>query len=95
MKNTFGIESAAQKYFSASASELTIPQAATLIGMLKGPSYYNPRLHPDRALQRRNTVISQMVKYDFLPEEKGEKLKQQALDLQYTPINHYSGLALT
>ncbi|MEI3154597.1 MAG: transglycosylase domain-containing protein [Odoribacter sp.] len=92
-ENTFGIESAAQKYFSASASELTIPQAATLIGMLKGPSYYNPRLHPDRALQRRNTVISQMVKYDFLPEEKGEKLKQQALDLQYTPINHYSGLA--
>ncbi len=92
-ENTFGIESAAQKYFSTSASELTIPQAATLIGMLKGPSYYNPRLHPDRALQRRNTVINQMVKYDFLSEEKGEKLKQKPLDLQYTPINHYSGLA--
>lgn len=92
-ENTFGIESAAQKYFSTSASELTIPQASTLIGMLKGPSRYNPRLHPERALQRRNTVISQMVKYHFLIEEKGEKLKQTELGLAYRPINHYSGLA--
>ncbi len=72
-ERTFGIESAAQKYFSTSASDLTLPQAATLIGMLKGPSWYNPRLHPERALQRRNTVINQMIKYDFLPEETGEK----------------------
>lgn len=91
--NTFGIESAAQKYFSTSASDLTLTQAATLIGMLKGPSYYNPRLHPERALQRRNTVINQMVKYDFLPEEKGEQLKQKELNLEYKPTNHYSGLA--
>lgn len=92
-ENTFGIESAAQKFFSTSASELTLTQAATLIGMLKGPSYYNPRLHPARALKRRNTVISQMIKYNFLPEEKGEALQQKELELNYTPINHYSGLA--
>lgn len=92
-ENTFGIESAAQKYFGTSASELSIPQAATLIGMLKGPSRYNPRLHPERAQQRRNTVINQMVKYDFLPQDKGEKLKQEELFLDYKPINHYSGLA--
>lgn len=92
-ENTFGIESAAQKYFSTSASELSIPQAATLIGMLKGPSRYNPRLHPKRAQQRRNTVINQMVKYDFLPQDEGEKLKQEELSLAYKPINHYSGLA--
>lgn len=92
-ESTFGIESASQKYFSTTASDLTLPQAATLIGMLKGPSYYNPRLHPDRALQRRNTVINQMVKYDFLEEEKGEKFKQKELGLEYKPINHYSGLA--
>lgn len=92
-ENTYGIESAAQKYFSTSASDLTIPQAATLIGMLKGPSRYNPRLHPERALNRRNTVISQMVKYNFLEEEKGEQLKQKELDLEYKPDNHYSGLA--
>lgn len=92
-ERTFGIESAAQKYFSTSASDLTLPQAATLIGMLKGPSWYNPRLHPERALQRRNTVINQMIKYDFLPEDDGEKYKDTELDLHYKAIEHYSGLA--
>lgn len=92
-ENTYGIESAAQKYFSTSASDLTLPEAATLIGMLKGPSRYNPRLHPERALQRRNTVIGQMVKYDFLTEEEGENLMKTELGLEYIPVNHYSGLA--
>lgn len=92
-ENTFGIESAAQKFFSTPASELTLSQAATLIGMLKGPSYYNPRLHPERALRRRNTVIGQMVKYGFLDKEKGEALKQEEIELHYVPISHYSGLA--
>lgn len=92
-ENTFGIESAAHKYFSTSASDLSTIQAATLIGMLKGPSYYNPRLHPERALHRRNIVLEQMVKYNYLPDTEGEKLKQQALDLRYQPTNHYSGPA--
>lgn len=92
-ENTYGIESAAQKYFSTSASDLTLPQAATLIGMLKGPTRYNPRLHPERALQRRNTVIGQMVKYDFLTEEEGENWMKTELGLEYIPVNHYSGLA--
>ena len=92
-ENTYGIESAAQKYFSTSASDLTLPEAATLIGMLKGPSRYNPRLHPDRSLQRRNTVFYQMVKYDFLTEEEGEKFSKTDLDLKYKAVNHYSGLA--
>lgn len=92
-ENAFGIESAAQQYFSTSASDLSLPQAATLIGMLKGPSYYNPRLHPERALKRRNTVLNQMIKYDFLSEEEGRQLKEEELKLEYHPINHYSGLA--
>lgn len=92
-ENTFGLESAAQKYFSVSATELNQSQAATLIGMLKGPSYYNPRLHPERALRRRNTVINQMVKYNFLTAQEGESLKAQKLSLKYKPDNHYSGLA--
>lgn len=92
-ENTFGIESAARKYFSTSASELSLSQAATLIGMLKGPSYYNPRLHPERALQRRNTVINQMVKYDYLDQKEGELLKNEVLGLAYKPENHHSGPA--
>ena len=91
-ENTFGLESAAQKYFSVSATDLNQSQAATLIGMLKGPSYYNPRLHPERALRRRNTVINQMVKYNFLTAQEGESLKAQKLSLKYKPDNHYSGL---
>lgn len=92
-ENTFGLESAAQQYFSTSASDLSLTQAATLIGMLKGPSYYNPRLHPERAVRRRNTVLDQMMKYHFLPEDKGAPLKAEALGLNYRPINHYSGHA--
>lgn len=92
-ENTYGIESAAQKYFSASASDLTIPQAATLVGMLKGPSLYNPRLHPERALQRRNTVIGRMIKHDFLTEEMGEEFKKADIGTNYKAVNHYSGLA--
>lgn len=92
-ESTFGIESAARRYFSVSASDLSIPQAATLIGMLKGPSRYNPRLHPERALQRRNTVLHQMVKYDFLPDSTGNRLKTEELSLDYRPVNHYSGPA--
>lgn len=92
-EGTFGIESAAQKYFSTTATQLTIPEAATLIGLLKGPSYYNPRVHPDRMLQRRNTVISQMEKYDYLTEAEADKLKKEKLELRYKPLNHYSGLA--
>lgn len=92
-ERTFGIESAAQKYFSTSARDLSLPQAATLIGMLKGPSRYNPRLHPERALQRRNTVLNQMIKYEFLNDSLGEKLKKEDLILDYKALNHYSGPA--
>lgn len=92
-ENTFGLESAARKYFSIPASTLSLPQAATLIGMLKGPGRYNPRLHPERALQRRNTVIALMVRNDYLSEEEGETYKQQELQLDYKPENHYSGPA--
>lgn len=92
-ENAFGIESAAQQYFSSRASDLSITQAATLVGMLKAPSRYNPRLHPERAKQRRNTVINQMVKYDFLSESEGEVLKESEIDLEYRATNHYSGAA--
>lgn len=91
--NTYGIESAAQTFFSTSASYLTVSEAATLIGLLKGPSYYNPRLFPERALQRRNTVINQMMKYDYLTQEVGEKLKNDELQLRFKSLNRYSGLA--
>lgn len=61
--NTFGIEMGAQTLFSKSAADLEMQEAALLIGLLKGPSYYSPTRNEERAINRRNTVLDQMEKY--------------------------------
>jgi penicillin-binding protein 1A len=81
--NAFGIEMAARTYFDKSADELDVLESATLIGMLKGTSYYNPVLNPDRALQRRNTVLAQMVKHGKLDAKKFEALKKRPLKVDF------------
>ncbi|HEY1611208.1 MAG TPA: transglycosylase domain-containing protein [Paraburkholderia sp.] len=81
--NAYGIEMAARTYFDRSADELTVLQAATLTGMLKGNSYYNPILNPQRALQRRNTVLGQMVKYGKLSEADYERLSRKPLGVDF------------
>ena len=91
--NAFGIQTAAQRFYSKSANELTTDQAAVLIGMLKATHSYNPRLFPDRALRRRNVVLSRMVRYKTLPQAKYDSLKKLPIDLQYSNISHHEGLA--
>ncbi|MDD2727986.1 transglycosylase domain-containing protein [Malikia sp.] len=81
--NAYGIEMAARTYFDRSAGELDRLQAATLVGMLKGNSYYNPVLNPERALQRRNTVLAQMVKRGKLDAAKYAALKERPLRLEF------------
>jgi len=81
--NAYGIEMAARTYFDRSADELDILQAATLTGMLKGNSYYNPILNPERALQRRNTVLAQMVKYGKLSQADYERLSRKPLRVDF------------
>ena len=81
--NAFGIEMAARTYFDSSADALDVLQSATLIGMLKGNSYYNPVLNPERALQRRNTVLAQMVKSHSLTPAKYESLKKKPLQIDF------------
>ncbi|ORC49511.1 penicillin-binding protein [Burkholderia sp. A27] len=81
--NAYGIEMAARTYFDKSASELNVLESATLAGMLKGNSYYNPVLNPERALQRRNTVLAQMVKYGKLTPAAYETLKRRALRIDF------------
>ena len=66
--NAYGIEMAARTYFDKSADTLNVLESATLVGMLKGTSYYNPVLNPERAVQRRNTVLAQMVKHQKLTQ---------------------------
>lgn len=81
--NAFGIEMAARTYFDSSASSLDVLESATLVGMLKGSSYYNPVLNPERALQRRNTVLAQMVKHHKLEPANFELLKKKPLGIDF------------
>ncbi len=92
-ENTFGIKNASQLYFNKLPAELSLEQACTLVGMLKGTTSYNPRKHPGRSKSRRNVVISQMAKYGYLDNEKSQKLIKKPLELDYHPIDHNNGLA--
>ncbi len=91
--NAYGIEMAARTYFDRSADQLDVLQSATLVGMLKGNSYYNPVLNPERAQQRRNTVLAQMVKHDKLDAAKYEALKKKPLRLDFERQNEPAGPA--
>lgn len=81
--NAFGIEMAARTYFDKPAAKLNAIESATLVGMLKGTSYYNPVLNPGRALKRRNVVLAQMVKHGRLSAANFEKLKSRPIRLDF------------
>lgn len=81
--NAYGIELAARTYFDKSADKLDVLESATLVGMLKGTSYYNPVTKPERALQRRNTVMAQMVKHGKLEATQFATLKKKPLDIDF------------
>jgi penicillin-binding protein 1A len=81
---TFGIETAAKRFFSVSASDLSTTQASLLVGMLKATHSYNPRLFPERAIKRRNIVLSRLAKYKSLNEKTLDSLQQIPLALEYT-----------
>ncbi|NBU35556.1 MAG: penicillin-binding protein [Bacteroidetes bacterium] len=89
----YGINVASQTFYGKKPTKLNIAEAALLIGMLKGPSLYNPVNHPERALNRRNTVLSQMVKYDYLTETDFQRLSSTSLNLRYNPQGRNTGLA--
>ena len=91
--NVFGIEAAAKRFFNKSAKELSTPEAATLIGMLKATTYYSPRLYPDRSRQRRNVVLSQMARYDYLTASQRDSLQALPLEINYNNVTHNTGLA--
>lgn len=91
--NAFGIQVAGKTYFQKELKDLTIREAATLIGLLQNPSLYDPRLRPDKTLERRNVVLGQLAKYDYITEEEAEKLKENQLDLKFKVENHNTGTA--
>lgn len=91
--NTYGIQSAAKRFFSTTSRDLTLEQAGVLVGMLKATHYYNPRLFPERARDRRNVVFSQMVRYNFIEPQRADSLKSRPLVLQYQRTPFHEGLA--
>jgi penicillin-binding protein 1A len=90
-----GIKSASQVYFNESPDELRIEQAAMLVGMAKNPSLFNPHREKrvDTVLHRRNVVMSQMVKYNYLLKQEYDSLKILPLGLDYHKVDHKEGIA--
>ena len=95
LNNAVGIETAARVYFGVEPSELNIEQAATLVGMCKNPSLFNPaseRRRP-KCQERRNVVLGQMLKADLITKEECDSLKQLPIKLDYHRVDHKLGIA--
>jgi len=82
-ERAFGLETASKRFFNKPSKELLLEEAATLVGILKAPSYYSPRRNSERARLRRNVVLSQMAKYELLAESTKEQLSNLPLELDY------------
>ena len=93
LNNAVGIKTAANTYFSKEPKALAPEEAATLVGMCKNPSYFNPRRFADRATGRRNVVLEQMRKAGHLTDAQADSLKKLPLTLKYRRVDHKEGLA--
>ncbi|SFC95190.1 penicillin-binding protein 1A [Algibacter pectinivorans] len=93
--NADGIRSAARIYFGKEPKDLSIKESAMLVGMFKNSSLYNPRpeRNPVGVKNRRNVVLAQMYKYDFITEAVKDSLQKTELDLNYSPESHREGIA--
>ncbi|MGQ8335303.1 penicillin-binding protein 1A [Sunxiuqinia sp. A32] len=92
-ENIYGIEVASERFFSKSPRDLTVDEAAVLVGMLKANYTYNPRINPEKSKERRNVVIQQMVVNNFLSSDQGEVFKAKPLKLKYRRISYNEGPA--
>ncbi|MEN9330950.1 MAG: hypothetical protein RLZZ94_40 [Bacteroidota bacterium] len=91
--NAYGIRSASSTYFQKDPKDVSMEEAALLIGMLQAPSRYNPVRNPDNAIKRRNTVIGQLEKYSYISEQVSDSLQKIPLRLRFRPESHTSGIA--
>ncbi|MDB4583250.1 transglycosylase domain-containing protein [Draconibacterium sp.] len=92
-ENVFGIEVASERFFSKKPDKLDVHEAAVLVGMLKANNYYNPRTHPERAKGRRDVVIDQMAKYEYITPQEAEIYSAKPLDIKYRIISYNQGPA--
>ena len=93
LHNAVGIKTAAKTYFAKDPKDLNIIESATLIGMCKNPSYFNPIRNQERCLQRRNVVLSQMEKVGYLSSNETGQLKLQPLNINFHRTDHKEGSA--
>lgn len=84
--HTYGLQMASEYYFSKNPIDLRLEESALLIGILKGTSLYNPVRHKNRAQARRNVVLSQMEKYDFIDEKEKERAERRSLRLRIKEV---------
>lgn len=91
--NSFGIKSAAKTFFNKIPSQLHTEESAMLIGMLQAPSRYSPVRNPENAKNRRNTVLSQMAKYNFITQSAYDSLSKLPIKLNFKAEDHNEGLA--
>lgn len=91
--NAYGIQVACRTYFQKELKDVSLTEAATLIGLLQNPSLYDPRVRPERTLERRNVVLGQLAKYEFVTEEDLPKLQAEDLNLHYRVENQNTGAA--
>jgi penicillin-binding protein 1A len=91
---SYGIKSAAKTYFNKEPSQLNVEESAMLIGILKAPTWFSPVRNPARAFERRNTVMHQMMKYDYITPAEFDSLKTHPVDMaNYRLQDHTTGIA--
>ncbi len=90
---TYGIKSAARTYFNTHPDSLKLEESATLIGMLKAPTRYSPVNHQEQSKERRNVVLNQMQKYNYITEAQYDSLSQLPLEIDYNRQDHNQGPA--
>ncbi|WP_445737401.1 penicillin-binding protein 1A [Mariniflexile sp.] len=93
LNNADGIRSAARIYFGKEPKDLELKESAMLVGMFKNSSLFNPRKRPELTRERRNVVLAQMEKYDFIDKKVKDSLQKTELDLNYNPESHREGIA--
>jgi penicillin-binding protein 1A len=91
--NVYGIRNAARTFFSKEPDRLNIEEAAVLVGMLKATGKYNPRTNYKASFDRRNTVIDQMVRNDYIAGGEAESIKKHPIRLNYKKVNENNGIA--
>ena len=91
--NAFGIKTACKTYFGNTPKDLTVDQAAVLVGMLKATTYYNPLINPENSLKRRNVVLQNLVSHNDITKEAYDTLKNKPIKLDYSVESNYDGQA--